>query len=433
MAAYQSMNYLNDQDNLDYMTAGDRALKPASQRVLGDISSSVLNRQPNNSKMLNVGMNQPKGLAHEKLALISSKAGASNKVPSQLYAQSNKAASNDLTDMVAMMDEEKADNSLEERKEGEKVTDIRTIYSYQAPATVATVEAKFAINGPKSTMLGNESSKEQKMLQGQIDVTMNTTDPQELQEQSIDEGRLHDSAKKLQEAVANTTLVTSATDLIPETRNFVILQEPGANVDRNQIGNKSGNSQADLTNSFQRAISQNQSQNVTNQSSVTTAEQSKLRGMTVKDIWTSNGQMQLLEQLGLTEVMLDSDIKHASDVQYVADVALDCTQHMLRTEAEHVPSCDCVSNEKQPQLKDRMRQILVSWLIEVHLKFRLLPETLYVTVNLVDRYCEKVEVPRSEYQLLGVTAMLIACKYEEIFVPKIEDFVDITDNTYSHQ
>ena len=55
-----------------------------------------------------------------------------------------------------------------------------------------------------------------------------------------------------------------------------------------------------------------------------------------------------------------------------------------------------------------------------------------MTVNLVDRYCEKVEVPRSEYQLLGVTAMLIACKYEEIFVPKIEDFVDITDNTYSH-
>ena len=91
-------------------------------------------------------------------------------------------------------------------------------------------------------MLGNESSKEQKMLQGQIDVTMNTTDPKDIEEQSIDEGRLHDSAQKLQEAVANTTLVTSATNLIPETRNFVILQEPGANIDRNQIGNKSGNS-----------------------------------------------------------------------------------------------------------------------------------------------------------------------------------------------
>ncbi len=80
-----------------------------------------------------------------------------------------------------------------------------------------------------------------------------------------------------------------------------------------------------------------------------------------------------------------------------------------------------------------MRQILVSWLIEVHLKFGLLAETLYVTVNLVDRYCEVIEVPRSEYQLLGISAMLIASKYEEIFVPKIEDFADITDNTYSKE
>jgi len=35
--------------------------------------------------------------------------------------------------------------------------------------------------------------------------------------------------------------------------------------------------------------------------------------------------------------------------------------------------------------------------------------------------------------LLGVTAMLVACKYEEIWVPKIEDFVDITDNTYTKE
>ena len=78
-----------------------------------------------------------------------------------------------------------------------------------------------------------------------------------------------------------------------------------------------------------------------------------------------------------------------------------------------------------------MRAILVSWLIEVHLKYGLHPETLYITVNLVDRYCERQVVARNEYQLLGVTAMLVACKYEEIWVPKIDDFVDITDNTYT--
>ena len=42
-------------------------------------------------------------------------------------------------------------------------------------------------------------------------------------------------------------------------------------------------------------------------------------------------------------------------------------------------------------------------------------------------------MPRSEYQLLGVGAMLIACKYEEIYVPKVCDFVDITDNTYTKE
>lgn len=78
-----------------------------------------------------------------------------------------------------------------------------------------------------------------------------------------------------------------------------------------------------------------------------------------------------------------------------------------------------------------MRAILISWLVEVHLKYTLLPETLFITVNLVDRYCEARMVPRSQYQLVGVTAMLIACKYEEILVPKIEDFVDITNNTYT--
>ena len=44
-----------------------------------------------------------------------------------------------------------------------------------------------------------------------------------------------------------------------------------------------------------------------------------------------------------------------------------------------------------------MRQILVSWLVEVHLKFKLLPETLYITVNLVDRYCQTRKVSRSDF------------------------------------
>jgi len=80
-----------------------------------------------------------------------------------------------------------------------------------------------------------------------------------------------------------------------------------------------------------------------------------------------------------------------------------------------------------------MRGMLLAWLVEVHIKFKLLPETLFITVNLIDRFTERVVVKRNEYQLVGVTAMLIASKYEEIHPPVVADFEYITDNCYTRQ
>lgn len=85
----------------------------------------------------------------------------------------------------------------------------------------------------------------------------------------------------------------------------------------------------------------------------------------------------------------------------------------------------------QPDINEKMRAILIDWLVEVHLKFKLVPETLYLTVNLIDRYLEKASVMREKLQLVGVTAMLIASKYEEIYAPEVQDFVYITDKAYS--
>lgn len=76
---------------------------------------------------------------------------------------------------------------------------------------------------------------------------------------------------------------------------------------------------------------------------------------------------------------------------------------------------------------------MIDWLIEVHLKFKLVPESLYLTVNLIDRYLEKEQVNRQKLQLVGVTSMLIACKYEEIYPPIVKDFVYITDNAYTKE
>jgi cyclin B len=80
-----------------------------------------------------------------------------------------------------------------------------------------------------------------------------------------------------------------------------------------------------------------------------------------------------------------------------------------------------------------MRAILVDWLIEVHFKFKLLPETLFLTINLIDRYLDKAPVHRTKLQLVGAASMLIASKYEEIYAPEVKDFVFITDKAYTKE
>jgi len=119
------------------------------------------------------------------------------------------------------------------------------------------------------------------------------------------------------------------------------------------------------------------------------------------------------------------------DPQACAEVALDCCRHMLATEKDYLPSPQYMGG--QTDINEKMRGILIDWLIEVHLKFKLLPETLYLTIHIIDRYLEKQEVLRTKLQLVGVTAMLIASKYEEIYAPEIKDFVWITDKAFSKE
>ena len=88
---------------------------------------------------------------------------------------------------------------------------------------------------------------------------------------------------------------------------------------------------------------------------------------------------------------------------------------------------------EQRDINARMRAILIDWLVEVHMKFRLVSDTLYLCVNIIDRYCNLVQVPRNKLQLVGVTALLIACKYEEIYPPEVRDCVYITDRAYQRQ
>ena len=79
---------------------------------------------------------------------------------------------------------------------------------------------------------------------------------------------------------------------------------------------------------------------------------------------------------------------------------------------------------KQTDINAKMRSILFDWLVEVHLKFKLVQETLFMTCGLIDRYLEKEKVMRDRLQLVGIAAMFIASKYEEIFAPEYRSLVE---------
>merc|ERR1719381_254424 len=81
----------------------------------------------------------------------------------------------------------------------------------------------------------------------------------------------------------------------------------------------------------------------------------------------------------------------------------------------------------------KMRAVLVDWLIEVHSQFKLLQETLFMTVYVIDKFLqtEGYSVRRNKLQPVGVTAMFISSKVEEMYAPEINDFVYITDNAYT--
>ncbi|XP_024013278.1 putative cyclin-A3-1 isoform X2 [Eutrema salsugineum] len=87
----------------------------------------------------------------------------------------------------------------------------------------------------------------------------------------------------------------------------------------------------------------------------------------------------------------------------------------------------------QKDVNPIMRGVLVDWLVEVAEEYKLLSDTLYLAVSYIDRFLSIKTVNRQKLQLLGVTAMLIASKYEEITPPNVEDFCYITDNTYTKQ
>jgi hypothetical protein len=86
---------------------------------------------------------------------------------------------------------------------------------------------------------------------------------------------------------------------------------------------------------------------------------------------------------------------------------------------------------RQPELEWEMRQIMISWLVQIHSQFKMNAETLHLAIHLIDRTMSNKTISVSKLQLVGVSALLIAAKFEEILAPSVQDLSYFTDYTYS--
>ncbi|EPS40741.1 hypothetical protein H072_5370 [Dactylellina haptotyla CBS 200.50] len=116
------------------------------------------------------------------------------------------------------------------------------------------------------------------------------------------------------------------------------------------------------------------------------------------------------------------------DPLMVAEYAEEIDAYLRELEPKGMPNPEYMDH--QDELQWKMRGILVDWLIEVHTRFRLLPETLYLTVNIIDRFLGLKQVGLDKLQLVGVAAMWVAAKYEEVYSPSIKNFIYVSDGGY---
>jgi len=105
--------------------------------------------------------------------------------------------------------------------------------------------------------------------------------------------------------------------------------------------------------------------------------------------------------------------------------------YSMHSEREINTSVKPTYMEHQPHIIAEYRATVIDWLVEVDAKYRFSPETLYLAVNLFDRYLEKNVVKKDDLQMVGVTSLWIASKYEETYAPDVREMVSVCDNTYT--
>lgn len=127
----------------------------------------------------------------------------------------------------------------------------------------------------------------------------------------------------------------------------------------------------------------------------------------------------------------DLDAEDFDDPLMVAEYVVEIFDYLKVLEEATMPNPDYM--EHQEHLEWHLRGVLVDWLVEVHTRFHLLPETIFLAINIVDRFLSARVVELEKLQLVGVTAMFIASKYEEVLSPHVQNFKHVADDSFTEE
>ena len=131
------------------------------------------------------------------------------------------------------------------------------------------------------------------------------------------------------------------------------------------------------------------------------------------------------------EGVQDLDAEDYNDPLMVAEYVGEIFDYLKVLEESTMPNPDYMDH--QENLEWQLRGVLIDWLIEVHTRFHLLPETIFLAVNIIDRFLSARVVELEKLQLVGITAMFIASKYEEVISPHVVNFRHVADDGFSEE
>lgn len=145
--------------------------------------------------------------------------------------------------------------------------------------------------------------------------------------------------------------------------------------------------------------------------------------------WNSSTEVNLTTSASCLNRSSVIDIDTVDNYSSTYEYSKEIYQYMKKISTRFLPCGDYM--ERQIEVNKSMRHIMIDWMFEVSDEYKLSRDTLYMAVNLVDRFLSVYISPKSKLQLVGVTCLYIAAKYHELMTPNIEDYVYITDHTYT--